>query len=138
LARYLRATKGTVSQSLIALERKGLIERRSDPVSARVVRLALTAAGRRIARQYDPLRGLAEAAGGLPRALAAQTADGLATILAALQAAHDHRPFGACHTCRHFQANASQGSPHWCALLSERLTEADSAAICAEQEPKAA
>jgi DNA-binding MarR family transcriptional regulator len=138
LARYLRATKGTVSQSLNALERKGLIEKRPDAASGRIVRLALTAAGRRMAQRNDPLQRLADAASALPAALAAQIADGLAAILAGLQASNGYRPFGACRECRHFRGDAPQGSPHWCDLLHERLTEAESRAICAEQEPKAA
>ncbi len=66
LARYLAATKGTVSQTLNALERKGLIERRPDPASGRVVRLLLTRAGRALAAK-DPLIQLATAAAGCDR-----------------------------------------------------------------------
>jgi DNA-binding MarR family transcriptional regulator len=45
LTRYLGATKGTVSQTLIALERKGLIEKSVRPGEARSVILSLTEEG---------------------------------------------------------------------------------------------
>ena len=45
LADYLGLTKGTVSQTLLVLDRRGLIERYQDDVDRRVVRLRLSAAG---------------------------------------------------------------------------------------------
>ncbi|MCC6947484.1 MAG: winged helix-turn-helix transcriptional regulator [Bradyrhizobiaceae bacterium] len=137
LARYLAATKGTVSQTLNALERKGLIERRPDPASGRVVRLLLTRAGRALAAK-DPLIQLATAAAGCDRRVRAAAADVLADMLAALQRANGLVPFGVCRTCRHFRPHAPNGAPHWCALLDERLSEADSRSICVEHSPLAA
>src|ERR1700758_2632729 len=46
LAEYLGLTKGTVSQTLLVLDRRGLIERYQDDVDRRVVRLRLSAAGK--------------------------------------------------------------------------------------------
>ena len=66
LADFLGATRGTVSQSLIALERKGLIARKPDPRDRRVRRLFLSEAGRRLLDR-DPLLGLASLAAGLPK-----------------------------------------------------------------------
>ena len=137
LARYLNATKGTVSQTLNALERKGLVARRPDAASGRVVRLTPTAAGRALAGD-DPLLALADAASALkPEQLDAMTR-GLSALLARVQDAHGLKPFGICRTCRHFRPDASGGRPHWCALLTEPLSAKDSLAICAEHEPRAA
>ena len=61
-----------------------------------------------------------------------------APLLAGLLRDNDHRPFGACHTCRNFRRDAPGGGPHWCALLQQPLSEPDSLAICAEHEPRAA
>jgi DNA-binding MarR family transcriptional regulator len=47
LAEYLGLTKGTVSQTLLLLDRRGLIERFEDEIDRRVVRLRLSAAGER-------------------------------------------------------------------------------------------
>src|SRR3546814_12965729 len=44
LAAWLGQTKGTVSQTVGALERKGLVERTGDPDDRRLVRLSLTEA----------------------------------------------------------------------------------------------
>lgn len=137
LTRYLAATKGTVSQTLNALERKGLVERRPDPSSGRVVRLNLTRAGRALAAR-DPLAMLADAAATCDGRTRAAAADALTAMLGALQRANGLLPFGVCHTCRHFRPNAADGSPHWCALLEQRLNEADSRAICVEHSPLAA
>src|SRR5436305_9438981 len=45
LADYLGLTKGTVSQTLLLLDRRGLIERFEDDIDRRVVRLRPPAAG---------------------------------------------------------------------------------------------
>lgn len=137
LAAYLQATKGTVSQTLNALERKGLIARLSDPASARIVRLALTNAGRKLSAK-DPLLGLADAIDSLPEYRAADLSQALLDVLAQWQRANSGKPFGACRTCRHFRKDASGGAPHWCALLDQGLSDADSLFICAEHETQAA
>ena len=51
-------------------------------------------------------------------------------------ARNDGKAFGACHACKHFRknSNGTAQSPHRCALLDEPLSDADSTAICAEQE----
>jgi DNA-binding MarR family transcriptional regulator len=67
LTRYLGATKGTVSQTLIALERKGLIEKSVRPGEARSVILSLTEEGEK-RLLADPWRILDELLGAAPRA----------------------------------------------------------------------
>lgn len=54
MANYLGATKGTVSQTLITLESKGLVRRDRCPNDRRAIVLALTDAGREMLAQ-DPL-----------------------------------------------------------------------------------
>jgi DNA-binding MarR family transcriptional regulator len=137
LARYLHTTKGTVSQTLNALERKRLIARKADPVSGRIIRLTLTRVGRALMAR-DPMLQLASAAEKLAPAQRAAVTDGLAALLAYLQRANGLRPFGVCRTCRHFRADASAGGPHWCALLDHPLNESDAGAICVDHQPRAA
>jgi len=136
VAQYLNATKGTVSQTLNALERKNLLVRKPDPASGRVVRLTLTAEGQALAR-HDPAAELERAAAALPAPQQDATAGGLAAILGHLQQSRGGRPFGVCRTCRHFRDAAPAGAPHWCALLHEPLDEPDSLAICVEHQPAA-
>ncbi|MBM3620028.1 MAG: MarR family transcriptional regulator [Alphaproteobacteria bacterium] len=135
LADYLASTRGTVSQTLIALEGKGLVARRQSARDKRSVDLDLTDAGRRVLVD-DPLQELA-------RDLRKGDSDeGLAAAVEVLRDAlrralrrNGSRPFGVCHACRHFQKNASGRGRHHCALIDEPLSEEDSGLICTEQEP---
>jgi DNA-binding MarR family transcriptional regulator len=137
LADYVGSTRGTISQTLIALEQKGLAARSASQRDGRSVELALTRRGEAVLKQ-DPLLHLAQD-------IAAGTDDDPAKLVATLQAIlaatiarNDGRAFGVCHSCRHFRRNARQGaSPHHCGLLDEPLSEADSKDICQEQETAA-
>jgi DNA-binding MarR family transcriptional regulator len=136
LADYLGSTRGTVSQTLIALEQKGFLERIPSARDKRSLVLALTSAGA-AALRLDPLLALAgdiaEAAGDEAEHLTAV----LRATLARAIARNDGKPFGACHTCRHFRpaAKATTRIPYHCTLLNEPLSESDSQAICTEQKP---
>jgi DNA-binding MarR family transcriptional regulator len=132
LAQYLAATKGTVSQTVRALERKKLIRRRSDSVDRRVVRLELTASGQ-TRLTGDPLRILTDAARDIDATLTRE----LVEVLRRLQLGNDHRAFGQCATCRFFRrddAVGERGGPHRCGLTREPLNAADSVRICVEHE----
>lgn len=63
-ARYHGTSKGTASQTIAALTRKGLVERLQNPDDRRLVHFVLTAAGR-AALDSDPIRLVAEAVAGL-------------------------------------------------------------------------
>lgn len=135
LADYLGSTRGTVSQTLIALEQKGFVARSQSRQDRRSVDLKLTRAGTMVLK-HDPLIGLA---GDIAAATGGDAGPLLATlqaILAAAIARNDGRAFGICHTCRHFRKDVRPGAaaPHHCALLDEPLSETDSADICVEQE----
>lgn len=134
LTAYLGMTKGTVSQTLNALERKGLLRKRSDPADRRQLRIELTAKGRRLLAQ-DPLEALRQAAAALPAAQRRGLQAGLEDLLTETLRRRDGRPFGLCRTCRFFEAKAPGGAPHRCALLEVPLSEDDSTQICVEQEP---
>src|SRR5258706_5455383 len=55
LADFLGLTKGTVSQTLLLLDRRGLIERFEDDIDRRVVRLRLSSAGERLLSDSEPM-----------------------------------------------------------------------------------
>ncbi|MBM3522979.1 MAG: winged helix DNA-binding protein [Alphaproteobacteria bacterium] len=135
LTRYLAATKGTISQTIAALERRALLAREPDDRDRRSIRLALTPAGRRLIAR-DPLVGSLDRLAG---ADLEQLQDGLTDLLATVQRANDHRPFGMCQRCRHFRrddASGERGGPHRCGLTREPLSDLDSTLICAEHEPR--
>lgn len=130
LADYLGSTRGTVSQTLLSLEAKGLIERQANARDGRSVVLALTKSGSKFL-DADPARALAKTidAGGA----GVRLADDLEAGLRAAIAQRGGRAFGVCHTCRHFRRDQRSGvSPHHCALLDEPLSAADATAICLE------
>jgi DNA-binding MarR family transcriptional regulator len=141
LADFLGSTRGTVSQTLIALERKGLIARRADSRDGRGVTVELTRAGRaRIESGGEsPIERAARALTGANQAALAGL---LADLLAEAQRQNNFRVFRMCGTCSHFRrdgAPAAAGGPHLCGLTREPLSDSDSLLICREHTtPKAA
>jgi DNA-binding MarR family transcriptional regulator len=138
LADYLGSTRGTVSQTLIALEQKGMIARHPSERDRRSIDLVLTSAGNAALRR-DPIEHLAEDIAAALGKEAEKLAEGLRASLAQAIARNDGKPFGICHGCRHFRRNARPGTkqPHHCALLDAPLSAADSELICVEQAPAA-
>ena len=125
LTDYLGVTKGTVSQTLLALVGRELITRAQDEHDARVQHCRLTAAGRRIVQKAYPA-DLIEA---LPDDDAARYAAGLEGLLRGLQRAAGSRSFGRCASCAHFE---TEPRGHRCGLTGERLTKRDALRICRE------
>lgn len=119
VADYLDATRGTVSQTLRALARKGLIVAAEDPADRRSLRYDLTAQGRAMLRTGT---GLADHGGALEAALGA--------LVGRMVAARGGRSFGICRTCRFHQVQAD-GS-HRCALLGVALAPPETGRICRE------
>jgi DNA-binding MarR family transcriptional regulator len=131
LTEYLGLTKGTVSQTLLLLEEKGLLRKEADAEDRRVVHLLLTDAGRKVLKEALPpdlfKRALAHVPGG-----DAALEDALTGLLRSLQAANAQRSFGACATCKHFQR---EGAGRFrCGLTQEPLSREDSLLLCREHE----
>ena len=133
LADYLNATRGTVSQTLIALEEKGLIEKTKSEKDARSFSLTLTEEGRKMLTR--------DSEGALARDI--DRAGKAAAIASALEAAlglairrRGGREFGACKTCRHFRRGTGAPGFHLnrCAHFDEPLTAQDAEAICVAME----
>lgn len=132
LADFLCSSRGTVSQTLLALERKGFLTKTPDTADRRSVHCALTSKGRAalaIAAARDPVaRGLEQ----LEKAEQARLASLLLPVLRSAQEAHGRLTFGVCRTCAHFRR---RGRRYRCGLTGEPLTAADSERICREHEP---
>lgn len=130
LTEYLGVTKGTVSETLKALERRGLLEKVPDPRDGRVVHCRPSERGRAIVADAYPaalLRGVGSEA-------AEASAEALTELLRALQRGHGFRSFGVCRTCRFFQPAGAAGR---CGLTGERLSRIDVTRICREHEAPA-
>jgi DNA-binding MarR family transcriptional regulator len=133
LTAYLGMTKGTVSQTLIALERKGLVQKETESCNRRNRRLELTEKAV-VLLQRDPIEALLEPVSTLSPGDRWMLAEGLTAILHQALRRRGGRPFGVCKSCKYFQTNAPEGAPHRCGLLEVPLSEGDSERICVEQE----
>ena len=130
---YLNLTKGTVSQSLNALETKQLVTKEPVAGDRRRLSLALTAAGREMLAG-DPMDALDTAVRNVEAARGEDMSGGLRAVLSDLLRRRGGRAFGVCRTCRHYRPEPGAASQARCALLNEALTPADSEAICVEHD----
>ena len=137
LTRYLGATKGTVSQTLIALERKGYIARALREGGRKSISLSLTAKGVE-ALTRDPWADLARAAEDLGGKTKRRLQRGLAELLEQELGRSGVASFGVCSTCRFFRERGRSEDvrgPHLCMLFEDALSEDDSQRICREHQP---
>lgn len=126
VAEYLSATRGTVSQTLKALARKGLITEHASPSDRRARRYDLTDVGHAALSSLPPLPDLPLSEAELTKAESA-----LHGLLHAHLKARNMRSFGLCHSCRHHGREA--GAP-FCALLGLPLAPGEEAQICQDHE----
>lgn len=131
LASYLKITKGTASQTIKALESKGLVGREQHCTDRRAVHLVVTPAGQ-AALDRDPLRQLeitiAELGDNLEPAKQV-----LCRLIDGLEDASGKRGFGVCEDCVHFCRNARPDDgcgPHQCGLTGEALSGTEAVQIC--------
>lgn len=129
LAEYLGATKGTVSQTLIALENKGLITRCKKTCDRRQVDLCLTDAGQAMLAK-DPMQTLQRAALTMADELGPHLVRGLSRLLHDLQNRHQVLEFGVCQDCSLFCVNAAQPMGGECGVTGEEITAVESKKIC--------
>ncbi len=131
VAEYLETSRGTTSQTLIALERKGLIARRTDRRDGRVSHARPTAAGASIvmrAKDDDVTRAIADADVTATPDLDVTLKD----LLRVAQRAAGSRTFGRCATCQYLQGPAGN---RVCGLTHEPLTDTETALRCVEHTP---
>ena len=124
VADYLASTRGTVSQTLKALARKGLIREHPGETDKRARRYDLTSEGQSALARLPGPPGL-----DLPPHRIAQTEAALRQLLEAMLQARGRRSFGLCKTCRHH--GARDGAPY-CALLDLPLQPEETGQICLE------
>lgn len=127
---YLGLTKGTVSQSLKALEAKGLIVKSQDSRDKRSVHLELTAQAQELLSAVIPPDFVSAAANRMG-GKAQQLESLLGEMLTEIQREQDISTFGLCKTCRfHRQVD---GNP-FCGLTEEPLAGPAAELICREHE----
>jgi len=132
LAEFLSSTRGTVSQTLIALEKKGLIIRESNPMDKRGRSLALTESGQ-AAIDRHPIQHLEKALSAIENG--AEVARELKGVMATLAKQRDMAVFGICGECAHLQkakGEKKEDEPHHCLWSNTPLTDLNLALICRE------
>jgi DNA-binding MarR family transcriptional regulator len=134
LADYLGATKGTVSQTLIALESKGLITRCKKTEDRRQVDLCLTEAGQAMLGR-DPMQTLEQAATEVADELGGEMVKGLSRLLHDLQTRNQINEFGVCQDCSLFCVNAQAAAAELndsgtCGNNGETIDAAEKSKIC--------
>lgn len=126
VSEFMSATRGTVSQTLKALARKGLIDEVRSETDKRSISYSVTRSG----------DDLLNARHSIDRALVNIDAAQRSALLTGLeQLTHNiliergMRAFGICKTCRHHQ---SEAGVNFCNLLNVQLSNAESEQICHE------
>jgi DNA-binding MarR family transcriptional regulator len=128
---YLGMTRGTVSQTLLLLAKKGFIKKTADASDRRMVHLSLLAAGNAILQQARPSELFVQAASILEESEFNNHQEVFVKALSALQKANKSQSFGLCKTCQYFTAT-SVG--YVCGLTKEPLSQSDSEKICQEHK----
>ena len=134
VANYLGMTRGTVSQSLIILEKKGYIAKTPDANDKRVVHLRLLPEGASVLKQARP-SDLFTSATDILKTTDPMSPDAnvFQQALTALQKANESQSFGVCKTCRNF---SEKDGEFFCELTQQKLTPEDSEQICQEHAPR--
>ncbi len=130
VADFLGTTRGTMSQTLKALERKGYVSELRSKTDKRYMSYDLTAKGRTATARPNPLE---DALSTTDRATNDALENALTSLLQAMLQANGGRAFGQCIECSHYRTNGTKG---YCDLLSVSLTPSETEQICHEQEPK--
>jgi len=131
LTEYLGLTKGTVSQTILSLEDKGLLKKKSDTNDGRIVHLKLTRKAEKLLEQCAGDSPLEKAFSRETTAVSPMLGKMLSSALIEIQRANNSKTFGACYSCSHFRRNGL-GATHQCGLTKEPLSEDESLKICRE------
>ncbi|WP_373502887.1 MarR family winged helix-turn-helix transcriptional regulator [Aestuariivirga sp.] len=136
LTHYLGATKGTISQTLISLERKGFIAKSARLGERRSVSLSLTPKGHEVLAR-DPWNDLASSVDGLGGKTRRRLNKGLRELLAEEVKRGGLSSFGSCSSCRYFREKGRDHDPqgpHLCMLFEQPLSPEETRRICVAHE----
>ena len=119
LSHYLGSTKGTISQSILVLQKKQLLKKVPDKNDKRVVHLKLTPKAKKLLRKIDEEIFTEDLLSRYSDQVNSTVNETLKSILKDLQIRNNHRTFGQCSTCRFF---TNEGENKFrCGLTSEPL-----------------
>lgn len=129
LTNYLGMTRGTVSQTLLLLMKKGFISKTVDVNDRRMIHLSLLAEGEAVLKKARSSELFHQAASIFKENDYVNHNDIFANALTSLQKANKSQSFGLCKTCRYFTESSSG---FICGLTKESLSQSDSGKICQE------
>jgi len=127
IAECFGITRGTVSQTLAVLERKGLLTKEADARHGKRVHLRLTSADESVLGESWGERVEQTLCNGPVDAATLENT--LRNLLSAMQRANGRRAFGLCRECAHFLTEESSAR---CGLTHEPLTTEQTDRICRE------
>jgi DNA-binding MarR family transcriptional regulator len=130
MARYLGSTKGTISQTVAVLIKKGLVETGKRNGDARSISLRLTSAALALLAE-DPLLHVAQTIGKLGDKTGKRFSKGLTEVLE-LEVLRQNEPsFGTCENCRHLDGKGA-GGLWFCKNFQTYIELNDFNSICVE------
>ncbi len=132
LSEFLGASKGTVSQTLIALDSKGYINRSRSMADRRVIELKLTARGAALL-DLDPVIKITHMVEQMGAEHGVPLVRGLSRLLHDLQVELGAREFGGCELCDQFRHEGTRGKPsgaYRCGLTGETLDQSEVSQLC--------
>ncbi|MGH6839772.1 MAG: MarR family winged helix-turn-helix transcriptional regulator [Methylocella sp.] len=136
LAGHLGVRQPTVTDSVIALERKGLVCRQADPMDARAV-VVTGMPNARPRKVPDCPSHTAAALADLSEAEQASLLKTLIKLIRSLQLRQAIPPQRLCVTCKYFRPNVHPRpeAPHHCAYVDAPFGDRALRLDCAEHEP---
>jgi DNA-binding MarR family transcriptional regulator len=129
LTNYLGMTRGTVSQTLLLLEKKGYVKKTSDVADRRVVHISLLPEGENILKEARQSELFKQAALIFKENNFENHEIIFIKALMALQKANHSQSFGLCKTCQYF---IKTETGFQCGLTRQALSHSDSEKICQE------
>lgn len=125
-ASFHATTRGTATQTLKALETKGLICRGETQRDGRKVCYDVTTDGRALLSQ-DPLRDLTAAVAALPPRLYGALSEAMPLLVAELARRREMPGFGTCHDCRHFEGGPQEA---FCGCMARIIAAPEVNLLC--------
>jgi DNA-binding MarR family transcriptional regulator len=139
LAEHLGVRQPTVTDSVIALERKGLVRRQADPADARATIVKVTPEA--LTKPAAAVPSLAAAAlADLSEAEQVRLLKTLIKLIRSLQLRHAIPPQRLCVSCKYFRPNVhpEAEAPHHCAFVDAPFGDGALRLDCAEHEQASA
>lgn len=126
VADFMVATRGTVSQTLKSLARKGLIAEIRSEQDRRSISYSVTEKGAKLLERRSAIEA---AIGAIGDEMAISLLAGLETLARAALRERGYKRFGVCQTCIHHRSSPAGA---YCQLLNLPLAPAETQQLCHE------